>query len=356
MEQEKVLTLTGLTTYDGEIKKKIAADDATTLEAAKKYADGLGVQYDPAGTAQTKVDELKNGQVKTNTEAIAKLNGDVQVVGSVDQKISVAKTDLEGKIEASKYDDTVITGRVTANENALATLNGTGVGSVDKKVADAVAKIVSDAPEAYNTLKEISDWISSHETSASGMNSQIQANKSDIAKLTALVGTLPEGTAAKTIIEYIDSKVGGVDFSAQIETAKQEAISAASADATKKADKALEDAKTYSNGLANNYATAEQGTKADSALQKADIISGTGNGTISVKGEDVVVKGLGSAAYVATTSFDAAGTAQTKVNELANGAVKTNTTDISTLKSKVTALESDKVIPITSEEILALFN
>ena len=48
---------------------------------------------------------------------------------------------------------------------------------------------------------------------------------------------------------------------------------------------------------------------ADSALQKADITTGGANGTISVDGDDVAVKGLGSAAYAATTDFDAAGAA-----------------------------------------------
>ena len=48
---------------------------------------------------------------------------------------------------------------------------------------------------------------------------------------------------------------------------------------------------------------------ADSALQKADITTGSANGTISVDGDDVAVKGLGSAAYAATTDFDAAGAA-----------------------------------------------
>lgn len=57
------------------------------------------------------------------------------------------------------------------------------------------------------------------------------------------------------------------------------------------------------------YATAAQGTKADSALQKADITTGSTNGTIAVDGSNVAVKGLGSAAYAATTAFDAAGDA-----------------------------------------------
>lgn len=49
--------------------------------------------------------------------------------------------------------------------------------------------------------------------------------------------------------------------------------------------------------------------KADSALQKADITTGGANGTIAVGGDDVAVKGLGTAAYQNVGAFDAAGAA-----------------------------------------------
>ena len=42
---------------------------------------------------------------------------------------------------------------------------------------------------------------------------------------------------------------------------------------------------------------------ADSALQKADITTGTANGTIKVDGTDVAVKGLGTAAYTPSTNY-----------------------------------------------------
>ena len=41
----------------------------------------------------------------------------------------------------------------------------------------------------------------------------------------------------------------------------------------------------------------------DSALQAADIVSGSANGTISVKGSDVAVKGLASAAYTEASAY-----------------------------------------------------
>ena len=51
--------------------------------------------------------------------------------------------------------------------------------------------------------------------------------------------------------------------------------------------------------------------KADNALQSADIASGATNGTIKVKGTEVAVKGLASAAYTESSAYDPAGSAAT---------------------------------------------
>lgn len=52
---------------------------------------------------------------------------------------------------------------------------------------------------------------------------------------------------------------------------------------------------------ASDYATAAQGTKADTAVQ--EVAEGTTNGTILVDGTSVAVHGLGSAAYTETTAY-----------------------------------------------------
>lgn len=217
-----------------------------------------------------------------------------------DEKI---KGTIDEKVKAAKYDDTQVKADIKSNADAIKTLNGNAQteGSVSKQVADAVAKIVAEAPEAYDTLQEIATWISTHEESASAMNQSIQTNKTDIANLVKLVGSLPEGSESKTIVEYIDSKVGGVDFTSAIATAKQEAISAAATDAKTKADTAETNAKTYADGLAVNYEP----------------------------------KGA--------------------VKELADGQVATNKSDIAELKTKVTALENVSYVAITNKEIDALF-
>lgn len=56
---------------------------------------------------------------------------------------------------------------------------------VDQAITDGVAKIVAGAPEDFDTLKEMSDWISSHETSAAAMNSAISDNSVAIANHTS---------------------------------------------------------------------------------------------------------------------------------------------------------------------------
>lgn len=103
---------------------------------------------------------------------------------------SLIKAKIATDIMAIKYNDTDLKVRVSANETAITTLNGEGEGSVKKQVNDAVAKIIADAPEAYDTLKEISDWIYSHADSASAMNSQINTNKTEIATLQSKVESL----------------------------------------------------------------------------------------------------------------------------------------------------------------------
>ena len=87
--------------------------------------------------------------------------------------------------------------------------------------------------------------------------------------------------------------------------------------------------------------------KADSALQKADIITGSANGTISVGGSDVEVKGLGSAAYKAVSDFDAAGAAAAVSGEVTTlaGKVSTAETKLATVAegAQVNVIETVKV-------------
>lgn len=112
-----------------------------------------------------------------------------------------------GALEEGTYDDTEIRGLITANIDAISILNGSGTGSVtdtaQKQAALEVAKIVADAPEAYDTLKEIADYITSDTTGAAQMASDIDA-------LEALVGDTAVATQIANAID-VALKVEGVN-------------------------------------------------------------------------------------------------------------------------------------------------
>ena len=57
------------------------------------------------------------------------------------------------------------------------------------------------------------------------------------------------------------------------------------------------------------HIVADERTLWNAALQASDVVTGTANGTISVKGSDVAVKGLSSAAFTESTAYDVAGAA-----------------------------------------------
>ncbi len=328
----KIITLKQLGLYNGLVKKYINDADAKSIKSVKiegrtlkfyKVEEPIGEDVLPAYSItipETELTEINNA-IKAVKDVVDKLDGEDTVEGSVKAQLKALKTEIEGQITASEYDDTEVKKSIKANTDAISILNGAGDGSVDKKVADAVASIVADAPAAYDTLKEISDWISTHTSDASAMNSSIQANKTDIANLAKLVGTLPEGEDSTTIVAYIDKKVGAVDFSSAIATAKSEAIS---------------EAKKYADGLAKNYATAEQGAKADTALQEADITdlkADVAANKASLGAEGATTKAIADAKKAGTD-------AQSNVDALAK---------------RVDTIESTTYIEATDEEINGLF-
>ena len=182
---------------------------ASALASAKTYADGkdaaIAAAKKAGEDAQADVDALagKVGTVpggKTVVQMIEGAQADVDALETKVGAVSDGKTVVQMIADAqaaATYDDTALKGRVAVTETAIDTLNGNGDGSVKKQVADAVAGIVADAPEAYDTLKEISDWISTHASDASSMNSQINTNKNAIATLN---GT-GEGSVSKAVAD-----------------------------------------------------------------------------------------------------------------------------------------------------------
>lgn len=88
---------------------------------------------------------------------------------------------LKNKIIESTYDDTEIRQKLLKVIEDVNVINGNGEGSISKTIADEIAKVIADAPDNFDTLKELSDWINLHSEDAADMNSRIVQNTNNIA-------------------------------------------------------------------------------------------------------------------------------------------------------------------------------
>jgi len=175
------------------------------------------------------------------------------------------------------YND--LAGHINTNVSAINTLNGSGEGSVTQKIADNAANATFVANGSYD---EQSIGYAIQHTSAAAIE-ELDAEESQDA----------------------GSGNGQLNLSITQENGVITAISGSIEDGT--------------------YASAAQGTKADSAVQtvkvnnqaltatdnevNVTVAEGTDNGTIAVNSQNVSVHGLGTAAYQPTTAFDASGAA-----------------------------------------------
>lgn len=173
-EIKKYLDSKALETLVAQIK----AEDAKGLKSAKDYADGLASNYDAAGAAASAesnakkyTDELANGAVKANTEAIAKLNGDASTDGSVAKAVADAKALVDADVDAVEVIANKNKEDIAAINNAETGILATAKGYTNTEVAKVQGAV--DALEAY-------------------------------------VGTIPEGATATNVVAYVQEKTTGI--------------------------------------------------------------------------------------------------------------------------------------------------
>lgn len=112
-----------------------------------------------------------------------------------DTKYYLDEAGLRALWEKLNSRDQTIVAKIAANKDAIDLLNATGedgaaapLGSVQRTVADEIARIVGDAPDSLDTIYELAAWIDSNPNGAAAMNALIQANKDEIDKIKTLLG------------------------------------------------------------------------------------------------------------------------------------------------------------------------
>ena len=261
---------------DGEID---AINNASTGILAQAKADAKSKADAAQSAAESKVTALQDGAVKTNTDNIT----------AMDKAYKDADTALGNRLTTAEGD-------ITALETSLSETGTTGKAIADNK--KAIAAMDTAYKAADTALDGRVDTLESDNTT----------NKSNITNLQTAVNNLNTGTNS------VSNQIA----------------------------KALE-----------VYSTTEEMNTAITNNAVNTVESGSDNGTIAVDGQDVAVTGLGSAAYTASSAYDAAGSAATakseavataktettnQVNALKNGAVKTNTDNITTITTNLGGL------------------
>ena len=167
--------------------------DKNTIYGAKAYAKAQADGKDAAIAAAKKAGD----DAQVAVDALSGKVGEVPEDKTVVQMISEAKATADA-------DHNSLYNSIATVDDKVTTLVGSDTNKSARTIAsEEVAKIVAGADESYDTLKEIADWISSHKTDATAMNSAITT-------LEAIVdGIGGEGEKA-TVVKYVTDAINAL--------------------------------------------------------------------------------------------------------------------------------------------------
>jgi hypothetical protein len=237
------------------------------LDVLEGYFDG-NTEGGVAGIVDAKIGELDADvtSAEGTKVRVQVVETDGKITGvTVTEDFSAITGAIEDEADRAAEEEGKLADAIAAEKARIDTLIGVTADSEGDKgmsvraiAIEEVAKIVNETDnDSIDTLKEIAAWIAAHPKDVAAMNEAIQKNAGDI----------------KTLNDEV--------------IANEETVAAA-----------LTDLDTRVDALEAKNATI------DSALQQADIVTGSANGTISVKGTDVAVAGLQDAAYVTVESLN----------------------------------------------------
>lgn len=273
----------------GKLQAKIEAEasarsteDASVLEAAKKYADTKGA------AATTKVAE--------GTDAGNNMTIESSIDASGATTYTISLTDVASASAFVAHDGSADIHVTKAQKDAW------------QDATDAInAFITSDSAQnaALDTLKEIQDFLSADDGAVKALTSKVDANEAAIKKLNGDASTA--GSVAKAVVDAKADLVGdaaeGYNTLGKLEDKIQ-----AEALARENADKDL-DAKITAITNGTNAVISFGGAKGAISVDTAP--DSDGDVAFVMDGSTLTghVKGIKSAAFAETTAFDAAGAA-----------------------------------------------
>ena len=241
--------------------------------------------------ADGKVTDANYAAQNQTLKVVAETDALNAAIGKLDAAIETQKGNFDNKLDAYVK-------KADANEDMKGGEAGKFVYSVSQVNGDVAAaegtfldEIVSgDLPAAQVNAYKVAPQASAVKSYVDGA---ISAQGTQVTNLSGRVGAVEEYIAGNETkgIESLDERLA----------AKQDASTEDYQLGNKEGSWTTMSA-AQQNAL-NSGVTTDVVGKANSALQKADIVTGSKNGTIKVDDTDVAVKGLGSAAYTNSSAY-----------------------------------------------------
>lgn len=340
-----IATLNGADTVAGSVAAavKAEADRAKGIEGGLQTAiNGLDERVD---AIEEKVTGNVEGQIAA---AIGELDATVgEATVATGKHVAVQVVEVDGKLTAVNVAENFsdITGAISAEETRALGVEGALREDLDEHIEDEVRHITADERTAWNAAK---DTINAFMTAEDNQDAVIESLKEiqkyitdDTAAFTTLSGKVG---ANETAIATLNGEGAGsvkkaaADAQAAAEATAAGALAAAKTELQGYADQAEADALS----AANSYTDGKVSEINTAASTLAGRVTALENVKDDYKAADNALRtelqgyadGKASAAQTA---------AEAKVTALENGAVKTNTTDIATLKGRVDNISNELV-------------
>lgn len=146
-----------------------------------------------------------NGSIAVNGVDVA-----VKGLAALAYKAEVSEEELSTALKAT-LDAKASGAALTALTNLVGAIPETSEATtIVGYVSELVTAVIGGAPEAFDTLKEIAQWIEEDQTGSAAMAASISNNADKITALTSLVGALPEGVEATTVVGYIAEAIAAI--------------------------------------------------------------------------------------------------------------------------------------------------
>lgn len=264
-EDKKFVDISGLSYFWSKTKKFV--EDADVVISGKVTAlentvgDSTKGLVKDVKSIQDELNSLSGGAGSIATQidnAIAALDlpNTYEAKGAAADALDAAKSYVDGKVDG-KFDAAgTAAGLNTAMDARVVKLEAIDHNKIAADAAAAaVAGVIDDAPESFDTLKEVAAWIANNDHA-----SDVATLMTDVANLKKIehdAYIAADATTLNAAKDYVDGKVDGkFDAAGAAATAKAEAIADAegkyqvkgSYEAAGAAAQALVDAKAYVDG------------------------------------------------------------------------------------------------------------